>query len=370
MTWQAFIVFEERHGYCMNLDKQKAFIVHVVFYTILLALVYVVIKYILPLLMPFVIGAILAISFRRLIDIINSKTRIKRSLVAILILIIFYGIIGFFIFLIGFKIVDSIGDLFTKLPTLYKDSLLPALQSLVDKIKNYVPGLEEPIEDFMNDISKSIFTFLTNASTTIAVTITSIAGQLPSLLIKLIFTIVSSFFFTIDYYKISDFLTKQLSGDRFEMLLKLKNKTFGTIGKFIRAYGAIILITFVELSIGFFIIGIAHPLVIALLVAIIDIMPILGTGAVLIPWSIIGFITGDIKVGIGMLILYIAITIIRQTIEPKIVGQQIGLHPIVTLILMFVGAQLMGVLGLLLLPVLATLLLQLNSEGTINILKK
>lgn len=354
----------------MNLDKQKAFIVHVIYYAILLALVYIVIKYILPLLMPFVIGAIVALTFRRLIDIIKSKTRIKRAFVAIFILLVFYGIIGFFVFLIGNKIINSIGDLFGRLPSLYTDSLLPALQKSVDQIKDRFPGLEEPLNDFMGNISKSIFTFLTNASSTIALTITSIAGQLPSILIKLIFTIVSSFFFTIDYYRIADFLSKQLSGERYEMLLKLRNKTFGTIGKFLRAYGAIIIITFVELSLGFWIIGIAHPLLIGFLVAVIDILPILGTGAVLLPWSVISFITGDIRVGVGMLILYIIITVIRQTIEPKIVGQQIGLHPIVTLLLMFIGAQLMGVLGLLLLPVLATLLLQLDSDGTINILKK
>jgi len=370
LTRRSFARLDERHGMHMNLEKQKSFIIHVIYYTLILALVYIVIKYILPLLMPFVIGAIVALLFRRLIDLINAKTRIKRAFVAIFILIVFYGIIGFFIFLIGFKIVDSAGDLFARLPSLYNDTLLPALQSMLDQIINHFPELQGPLEEFMSDISRSIFTFLTNASTTIAVTITGIAGQLPSLLIKLIFTIVSSFFFTIDYYKIADFLARQLSGKRFEMLLKLRNKTFGTIGKFLRAYGAIICITFAELSLGFWIIGVGHPLLIGLLVAVIDIMPILGTGAVLIPWSIIGFVTGDLRVGIGMLILYIIITAVRQAIEPKIVGQQIGLHPIVTLLLMFIGAQLMGVLGLLLLPVLATLLLQLDSEGTINILKK
>lgn len=354
----------------MDLNKQKAFIVHVAYYATILALVYIVIKYILPLLMPFVIGGIVALSFRRLIDLIKEKTHIKRTVVAIVILILFYGLIGYLAFLIGFQIINSIGDLITRLPSLYKDSFLPALQNSLAKIKYYFPGFERPFEDFMSNISKSIFTFLSNASTSIAVKITGIAGHLPSILIKLIFTIVSSFFFTIDYYKIADFLEKQFSGGRFEMMLKLRNKTFGTIGKFIRAYGAIIIITFIELSLGFWIIGVAHPLLIGLLVAVIDIMPILGTGAVLLPWSLISFITGDIRVGIGMLILYIIITVVRQTIEPKIVGQQIGLHPIVTLLLMFIGAQLMGVLGLLLLPVLATLLLQLDKEGTIHILKK
>jgi predicted PurR-regulated permease PerM len=93
----------------------------------------------------------------------------------------------------------------------------------------------------------------------------------------------------------------------------------------------------------------------------------LGTGAVLIPWAIIALVLGQTKIGIGMFVLYIIITAVRQAIEPKIVGEQIGLHPIMTLILMYVGAQLMGVLGLLLLPVIATIIKTLNDEGTINL---
>jgi predicted PurR-regulated permease PerM len=98
-------------------------------------------------------------------------------------------------------------------------------------------------------------------------------------------------------------------------------------------------------------------------------MPILGTGAVLLPWSVIAFIIGNTKIGMGMLILYVVITVVRQILEPKIVGQQIGLYPIVTLILMYVGAQLMGVLGLLILPIMATILIKLNKEGSIHLFK-
>ena len=117
----------------------------------------------------------------------------------------------------------------------------------------------------------------------------------------------------------------------------------GTIAKFIKAYSAIISITFLELSIGFWILGIPNPFLFGAMIAFIDILPILGTGAVLLPWSVIALVLGNTKIGIGMFILYIIITAVRQTIEPKIVGQQIGLHPIITLILMYVGAQLMGV---------------------------
>jgi len=354
----------------MNLEKQKAFIVHVVFITILLGLVYVGIKYLLPLLMPFVIGLVIAVIFRRLIDAIEKMTHIKRVFVSILILLIFYGIVGFVLSFIGFKVFTFLQDLFFSLPDLYENSIRPALNAIANDLVLQFPGIEDYLSDFVNDINQSIFTFLKDASSTVVGTITNFAGQLPTLLIKFIFTIVSSFFFTIDYHRIARFVIRQFKGERREIILKLKDNGIGTLGKFIKAYAAIISITFLELSVGFWIIGIPNPLLFGGLIAMIDVMPILGTGAVILPWSIISFVLGNTKVGIGMLVIYIVITVVRQTIEPKIVGQQIGLHPIVTLLLMFVGAQLMGVLGLLLLPIIATLLMKLNEEGTIHLLKK
>lgn len=354
----------------MNLEKQKAFIIRVAYIALLLGLVYVVIKYLLPLLMPFIIGIIIAGIFRRPIDFVQKKTRLKRSIVSILILILFYGIVGLLLSMLGFKVFTFIKEVFSGLPSLYEHTIEPALINFSDNVVINFPELEQYWTDFLANISESIFSFVQNISSTVLSTITGLAGQLPSLLIKLIFTIVASFFFTIDYYKISTFIIKQFTGKRRDMIIKLKDKGIGTLAKFIRAYAAIISITFLELSTGFWILGIPNPFLFGALIAIIDVMPILGTGAVLLPWSLIAFIIGNTKIGVGMLVLYIIITAVRQTIEPKIVGQQIGLHPILTLLLMYVGAQLMGVLGLLLLPIIATILKTLNDDGTIHIIKK
>lgn len=338
-----------------------------IFIALILGLGYIVIKYVLPLLMPFIIGLIIAMIFRRIIDYIDKKTRIKRSFVSIFILIIFYGILVFILSAIGSRVFTFIKDVFGQLPDLYRYTIEPALEKVLDNLMEQFPDLKPYIEDFIANLSDTIFTYIKNASSTVISTITGLAGRLPSLLIKLIFTIVSSFFFTIDYYKISDFVIRQFKGEQRKMLLKLKDKGIGTIAKFIRAYSAIISITFLELSIGFWILRIPNPFLFGAMIAFIDVLPILRTGAVLLPWAVIALVLGNTKIGIGMFILYIIITAVRQTIEPKIVGQQIGLHPIVTLILMFVGAQLMGVLGLLLLPVIATIIKTLNDEGTIKL---
>lgn len=354
----------------MNLEKQKAFIVHCIFIFILLIFVYVGIKYVFPLLMPFVIGVIIAMAFRGVIDKIQSKTKINRAVLSIFVLLIFYGIVGFIISIIGAKIVTFISSLFYSLPSLYKNTLLPASQIVTDNIVERFPSVKTYLDDFLINIDQSVFSFISNISAKAVGMATGIAGQIPSLLIKFIFTIVSSFFFTIDYHRITGFIMDQFKGEKRGIITGLKENVLGTLGKFLRAYTLIISITFLELSTGFWIIGIPNAVLFGLVVAIIDIMPILGTGAVLIPWSVVALIMGNTKVGLGMLFLYIIITVVRQVLEPKIVGQQIGLHPLVTLILMYVGAQLMGVLGLFALPIMATILVKLNKEGSIHLFRR
>ncbi|NLK74491.1 MAG: sporulation integral membrane protein YtvI [Clostridiales bacterium] len=353
----------------MKLEKQKAFIIKFVYITIIMGLGYVVIKFFLPLLMPFVIGLIISLVFRRPIDGLKDKLKIHRTLASVIVLILFYGIVLLLISFLGIKVFDYIKTILSGLPNLYKKTIEPAFREASNNLVLYFPEIEPFLYDFINNISQSIFSFVTTLSSTVVGAITGFASSLPSLLVKLLFTIVSSFLFTIDYYKISDFLMRQFSGKRKDFILKLKDNGVGAIGQFIKAYAMILSITCIEIAIGFWIIGIPNPILFGFLIAIVDVMPILGTGTVLLPWSLIGFIMGSNKIGLGMLILYVIITAVRQSIEPKIVGQQIGLHPVVTLLCMFVGVNLMGILGLLLLPVIATLLKKLNDDGVIQLFK-
>ena len=128
-------------------------------------------------------------------------------------------------------------------------------------------------------------------------------------------------------------------------------------------------LTFVELSIGLTIIHVPNSVIIALLIAIFDILPVLGTGGIMIPWVVISAFSGDYPLALGLLIVYVVITIIRNILEPKIVGSQIGLHPVITLCSMFIGVQLFGVIGLFGFPIGLSLLRYLNENGTIHLYK-
>lgn len=353
----------------MNLEKQKAFLIHFAYIALIIGLALVGIKYFLPLLMPFVIGLIVASILRHTIDVIAKKTHIKRSFVAILILLIFYSIIALLVTLLGVKVFSFVQEIISKLPNFYRKAIEPAFITATDSLLLRYPDIEMYIEGIFNSISDSIFSFLSNASTTVLGVITGFAGQIPSVLIKFMFTIVSSFFFTIDFHRITDFVLKQFSSEKRKTVISIKDNVIGTLGKFIKAYITLISITFVELSIGFLFLHVPNPFLIAAVIAVVDLLPILGTGAVLLPWIIISFIFGKNSFAIGMLILYIVITVVRQTLEPKVVGQQIGLHPVVTLLCMFVGAQLLGLIGLLFFPITATILKKMNDEGSIHLFK-
>jgi len=353
----------------MNIQKQKTFIIRFAYIALVLGIGYVVIKYALPFMMPFIIGLIIASSLRPIIDMIEKKAKIKRAFVAIIIMLVFYSLIVWIGIIFGIKLVKFLEEVFYKLPKFYKDTLIPALNSGFQNTTNRFPYINPYLESVSASINDSVFSFIKAASTNVLGMITGIASRIPIIIIKLLITIVSSMFFSIDYHRISEFVMRQFDEDHRKMILYIKDNIIVTIGKLFKAYALIITITFIELSLGFALLGIKAPILLGCIVAIVDILPILGSGSILIPWAIISFIFHNTALGIGLLVLYAVITVIRQILEPKVVGNQIGLHPVITLICMFVGAQLMGVLGLFLLPISATIIKKMNDDGAIHLFK-
>ena len=141
---------------------------------------------------------------------------------------------------------------------------------------------------------------------------------------------------------------------------KARSKVTGSLWIYIRSYTILLFVTFFELFIGLTILRIPYAPVIAAAIAIFDLMPILGTGGILLPWVVIALCLGEYPMAIGIAILYLVITAVRNTLEPRLVGKQIGLHPLATLISLFLGSQLFGLVGLFGLPVTLSVLVQLR----------
>ncbi len=360
----------ERDFTHMQIEKMRAFIIKFLYYCLILGLVYFVLVYIMPLIMPFFVAFIISYILQPLIRFFCKKTKVKENTVAVLTLIAFYCLFVSFFVLAGSQIILFLNNLFLSLPQIYTTQIEPALLQASAAIEEFfvqfAPYTQQVLIIDESTIISSISSLVTSISSSALSSATSFATSVPTLIFEFLITIISSFFFVTDYKKITEFILKLLPENVRNTVLAAKSRSFGVLVKFGRAYAILLSITFIELVIGYTLLGVQNALLLAFVTAIVDILPVLGTGTILIPWGIISLILGRYPLGFGILILYAIITVVRQTLEPRVVGNQIGLYPLVTLVCMFVGLHLFGFIGLLGVPVLVTLIVQLNKTGDLK----
>ena len=358
----------------LSTEKKKKFIVDVTYLALVLALGYLALKYALPLLMPFVLAFVIAYVLRRPIRFLSRVLHVPKGLVAVLLVVLTYGVIGLLLALAGIRITATITSLVQQIPSFYYSHILPALTELFTWLEELLAKLDPSLMSALQELQTQLIDMLWQLVSSFSGLLlggvslaTSLATSLPGFLIRMLLMVISTFFITIDYEKIVRFCLGCLRGNTRRVVLQIKAYVVGTLFVCIRSYALIMCITFVELSIGLSIIGIERAMLVALLIAIFDILPVLGTGGIMIPWAILTVLGGDVPRGLALLVVYVIITIIRNIIEPRIVGKQIGLHPVLTLMSMFVGTHLFGVVGLFGLPILLSLLRYLNDNGTISL---
>lgn len=356
------------------MEEKKKFIINFTYYAILLVAVFVFLKFALPMVTPFVLAFIIAYILQKPIRFVHKKININKKFISIIFVILFYCTIGVIVFTVCFKLISTVKELILGMPYIYDSYIKPAFINIFNSGKSIFVNLDKETVDTINTVIQNIFdsagSAISRSSVWLVSAASGLAVSIPGIFISLLLMIISTFFISADYDKISGFLLRQLDGRKKEVFLGIKDYVIGTLFVCIRSYALIMSITFVELSIGLTIIGINKSVLIALVIAVFDILPVLGTGGVMIPWAIIELILGDYKIAIGLLAVYVAVTVIRNIIEPKIVGSQIGLHPVITLISMFIGVQFFGVLGLFGFPITISLLTDLNKKGVIKLYKE
>ncbi len=357
----------------MENERIRRFINNVLFAGLIALIIYIILEHVLKLVMPFLIAFIFAYILRRPALFVSKISRIPYKPVALLFVLFFYFAIGVLISLVGIKLLSFIGDFMSELPPLYKNQIVPTLKSFFSEIEQGVSRMDPTLKPVVSNLSSqfihSIGELISNFSVKIVGLVSGYASSLPLLFIKTVIMVISTFFIAADYAMLTGFVARQVS-DKYQILMReIKNYVVGTLFVCIRAYAIIMSITFIELSIGFTIIGIGKPLLAGFLIALFDILPVLGTGGIMVPWAAISAIQSNYTLAISLIVLYLIVTIIRNIIEPKIVGSQIGLHPVVTLLSLFVGAQLFGVIGLFGFPITLSLLRHLNETGAIKIFK-
>ncbi len=307
------------------------------------------ITYVLPFVFAFMFSGIL----KKPAEFLVSRLKFKRGIAAAICTIIFFLIILTILFFVVIALINQLTSLVSALPKLineFSDPLSNLINSLND-LGEYFPNLSEKISQGVNQISDSLVSSLASIATNIAQYVVSTAISIPAAIVFMLITILATYFYTKDRKYFKDLLSKQLPDLWIERFYEDRKRITGTLGRWLKAQGKLLGITFVEMFAGLSIIGVRYSLLMAIIIALIDILPVLGTGTIMIPWILISFLSGKTTTGIMLLVLYAFETTVRQIIEPKIVGKGIGIHPLITLFSMYIGAHIFGVTGFLLGPI-------------------
>ena len=355
-------------------EKRVSFIITTFYYAIIILLVLLFIKYLLGPLLPFIVSfAIVALSRRFILRLEDSCRSKKFASLCFTFLLVFT--ISLILYGILFGLLKELGNLTNSFS---EEALSAFFDTLTEKINIILRKISRfPLmKTFTERVSLSSDIFDKALSALSETILPSIVSKLmgfisffPSAVIFICFMFISVFYFSCDYEKICRFLMMQLPEKFLDTFDETKNVFLSTAKELFKSYFLLTFITFLQLLIGFSIIGTGYSLLLASVICIIDLLPILGTGTVLIPWALICFIINDTSSSIGLIVLYAVITLFRQLAQPRIIGEGAGLHPLVSLISIFVGLKLSGFIGIIIFPIITATIIKLNEKGFIRLFK-
>lgn len=360
------------------METRKSFLINIMYFSIILIISFVALKYLFPLLFPFILAFILAAALQKPIAFVSQKTKLSKKLCAIIIILVILFIISTIIFLIGNTVVNNIESFFSLIAD--KIENLPSIiENLKQSILQLTANLPDTIQTKINEYLDNFFQiFLSSDSGIMNAPLNSVFGiakRIPSIFLATIVCIIATVFLSIDYRKIVNFIIRQFSPKNQNTIIAIKRVFFSTVLKLLKSYVILMLLTFAEVAATLYLLKLTgiyktdYVILISLLISIIDIVPILGTGTIFIPWAIYSMIMGNITMGVILIISYLIITIVRNILEPKIIGDQVGASPIITLVFMYIGLKLFGVVGLIVLPMLVIVIKVLSDSGKIRIWK-
>ncbi len=362
------------------IEKRKSFVISFIYLTIFVGLYYFLIKYAMGYIFPFVFAAILSIFLQPVVRWFTKKLHLKTHgfISTILVLLLVVSVVGL-IAGAGYVLFVELKDFFA-----YLSNSISSVDDIIIMVENtamnFIGKLPKGIGNAVGGYVTDFFDNLGNKGSSLDLSALSaplsgawsVVKGIPSFVLSLVVTVISCVFMTAEYDKVRDMILEMCSEETGEKLVNAKRTVTKGIGKLIKAYATLMIITFTEVFLGLNLmklIGIydgGYIAIIAFVTCIVDIIPVLGTGTILIPWAVYNIITGNFALGIALLLLYAVITVIRQVLEPKLVANQVGLPSIVTIMAMFLGGRVLGALGIIILPLTVIVLKLMYDEGIIG----
>jgi sporulation integral membrane protein YtvI len=375
------------------IEKRRSTLISFGYFALFAAAYYFLVKFAFWMLFPFIIAFAVAMALQRPIKFIARKTPLQMKPVAIVLVLLAFILLAAVIGVVGYALVSEFIDFFAFIkgklssgPEVIETirnyienmlvhlprSISNYLRTTIDNMTASVLNLAEKTEETAQQTSSSGGLSLSMLSTPLN-GILSTAKRLPVIFAALLVGLVSCVFMTSDYPALTGLVKNSISDEHEQTITRAKHIITGVLGKWAKSYALLLFITFCEVSLGLEILKLTglytggYIIVIAICTALLDILPVFGTGTVMIPWAVISLFTHHIGFGIGLAVLYVIITVLRQVLEPKIVSSNVDVHPVITLMSMYLGIQVFGVLGVFILPITVVVIKTLNSEGIIHL---
>ena len=349
------------------MDTRKNFVINTAFYGIIAALVFAAWKYLLPAMTPFIIGFVIASIVQLPLGHLGIEKPTHRKVAVVILCLIFYALLVFLMVFFSVKVISEIGNFAAAVPDLVNDNLYPFIYMIGDEIEALLEPIDMNLAQIVNEVEKSLASTLAKYATEFSGwavrTIASGAISIPGLLIKIIITVVSSFYIALDHSNVLRFLKRQIPLGQRDFVVQGVGYARTAVLAYIKSYSIMFCLTFLELWIGLLILKVPYTAGLAFGIAVFDLMPILGVGGILLPWGFVALVMGKLPMGIGVIVLYLIIAAVRNAVEPRIVGKHIGLPPLATLVAMVVGLRLAGLVGMLLLPISLVAVVRIREEA-------
>lgn len=330
--------------------------------------------YIIPLIYPFIFALILALMFNPFVNLLERKVRFPRWLAVTVSIILLLAIVVSLVTLVIIEIVAEINKLGDMVPQFIEEYIVQIQQFFINDIPVFYnqlttlyssldPEVQRNIDQQIEELTNNLIRMGQNLIQAMLNSLLSIISAIPYMATALVISLIAAFFISKDWHRWSkwflDLIPEPVQIRGGSILKDLRNAIFG----FIKAQLTLISITFVIVLCGLLILRVEYALTIALLIGLVDLLPYLGTGLIFIPWIVYLFLTGQYKLTIGLSILYGVVLVQRQLMEPKILGTNVGLDPLLTLFSLYVGFILFGLAGIIIGPVSMVVLGALHRAG-------
>lgn len=320
--------------------------------------------------MPFFVGFLFSLLVNPIVRFLDRRIKISRKFGSMLMIAMAIGIVALFVYGLGTLLRIGLGNFRDYLPVMSANAELEfknaieRLQTLINDLP-FVNGVD--LSNLTNDIVDFTSDLLTKAEGGDTVSaIGDVAKSIPNMIVYIVMGFLATYFFIADREKLAEKLDKLLPASFKEKTLRLYRQTLGAVGGYFKAQFKIMGVIYVVLVIGLIILQVKYAWLIGFGIALLDMLPIFGTGTVLIPWAIIKLFSGSYQITIGMIALYALTFLIHQLLQPKMVGDSLGMDPFAALFFMYVGYRVSSVFGMIIAIPIGMLLINLVKAGAFD----